>query len=85
MTLEPYDADRLDQMALRVLDIAAAIRQMAGVLRLEPEIELAIHDRKSAEWLANLERWAAESQAKLEMARIKNRGVKRAATFSAIK
>jgi hypothetical protein len=82
MTLELYDADRLDQTALRILDIAAAFRQMADALRRSPEIELAMHDKKAAEWLAHLERWAAESHARLEMALVKRRGAKSAERFS---
>jgi hypothetical protein len=81
MTLVPYDADRLDETALRILDIAAQIRQMASVLRREPDVGLTIHDKKAAEWLAHLERWAAESQAKLDLALIHQRGANRAETF----
>jgi hypothetical protein len=82
MTLVAYDADRLDETALRILDIAARIRQMAGVVRSEPGVELAIHEKKAAEWLAHLERWAAESQAKLELALVKKKGAKRAEGYS---
>ncbi|HEV3417534.1 MAG TPA: hypothetical protein VG056_11990 [Pirellulales bacterium] len=82
MTLELYDADRLDQTALRILDIAATFRQMADSLRRTPEVELPMHDKKAAEWLAHLERWAAESQARLEMALVKRRGAKSAERFS---
>jgi hypothetical protein len=82
MTLELYDADRLDQTALRILDIAAEIRRMAAVLRRDPQIELAMHDKKAAEWLTHLERWAAESQARLEMALIKRRGAMKAESLS---
>jgi hypothetical protein len=81
MTLEPYDADRLDQTALRIVDIAAALRQMAAILRREPDLEFSMHDKKAAEWLANLERWVAESQAKLEVAQIRRRGSLRAQEF----
>jgi hypothetical protein len=81
MTLVPYSADQLDETALRVLDIAAKMRQMALVLRNEPEVDLAIHDKKAAEWLAQLERWADESQAKLDLALIKRRGTKRAESY----
>ncbi len=44
-----------------------------------------MHDKKAAEWLANLERWAAESQAKLEVAQIRRRGALLAEAFSANK
>jgi hypothetical protein len=82
MTLEPYDADRFDQAALRILDIAASFRQMAVALRREPDLEFSMHDKKAAEWLAHLERWATESQAKLEVAQIRRRGAARAEAFS---
>jgi hypothetical protein len=78
MTLVVYDADRLDKTALRVLDIAAKIRKIAVVLREQPDVDLAIHDKKAAEWLAHLENWVTDSAAKLEMALIKQRGAKRA-------
>jgi hypothetical protein len=81
MTLVIYDADRLDETALRILDIAARIRQMAVALRGQPDVGLAIHDKKAAEWLAHLENWAADSTAKLEMALIKQRGAKRAKSY----
>jgi hypothetical protein len=82
MTLVPYDADRLDETSLRILDIAAKIRQMASLVRCEPGVELTIHEKKAAEWLAHLERWAAESQAKLELALVKKKGAKRAEGYS---
>jgi hypothetical protein len=85
MTLEPYDADRLDQAALRILDISAAFRQMATILRAEPDLDFSMHDKKAAEWLANLEHWAAESRAKLEVAQIRRRGAHRAESFSSRK
>jgi hypothetical protein len=85
MTLEIYDAGRLDQTALRILDIAAAFRDMAAALRDDPDIEFSMHDKKAAEWLANLERWTAESRAKLEVAQIRRRGALRAEAFSATK
>jgi hypothetical protein len=83
MTLVVYDADRLDKAALRILDIAAKIRRIAVVLREQPDADLAIHDKKAAEWLAHLENWAADSTAKLEMALIKQRGAKRAKNYPA--
>lgn len=82
MTLEAYNADRLDETALRILEIAAAFRGMAQTLRQDPALELAIHDRKATEWLSHLERWVTDSRAKLDVALIKRRGAKKAARFS---
>jgi len=83
MTLVIYDADRLDETALRILDIAVRIRQMAIILREQPDVDLAIHDKKAAEWLVHLEHWAADSSAKLQMSLIKQRGANRAADYPA--
>ena len=78
MTLVRYDADRLDETALRILDIAAKMREMAVTLRVNADLELAIHEKKAAEWLTHLEAWAAESHSKLDLALLKRRGSKRA-------
>jgi hypothetical protein len=82
MTLVPYNADRLDETALRILDIAARVRKMASIMRREPDVDLAIHEKKAAEWLAHLERWAAESQAKLDLALVLQAGTKRAENYA---
>jgi hypothetical protein len=82
MTLVAYDADRLDETALRILDIAAKMRKMASIVRSEPDVELTIHEKKAVEWLAHLEGWAAESQAKLELAVVKQKGARRAEGFT---
>ncbi len=78
MTLESYDADKLDGMALRILDIAAIVRKMSAISRDNPELRFATHDKKALEWLASVEHWAHDSVARLEMALIKQRGAKRA-------
>jgi phage host-nuclease inhibitor protein Gam len=83
MTLVVYDADRLDATALRVLDIAATIRQIGAILRENPDVDLAIHDKKAAEWLSYLETWAADCSTKLNLALVKQRGAKRAKNYPA--
>jgi hypothetical protein len=78
MTLKPFSADDLDQLALRILDISSQLRQMSAVKRGTPELELAVHEKKALEWLAHLEDWAADARTRLEMARIKHRGTRAA-------
>ena len=77
MTLANYTSGQLDQLALRLLDIAAILREMA-VRSREQEVEpLPLHDRKAQEWCDKLEHWArraqAETDVKIRMARATRR------------
>ena len=82
MTLQPYDPDTLDQFALRLLDLAAIMREMANRSR-EREIEgFCVHDKKAREWFHNLERWVRKAQAELEMRIIEARARRRALAAS---
>lgn len=67
MTLKPYTPEMLDQFALRVLDLASLLREMARRSREYQITDLAVHDKKPNEWLHNLERWIRKSQAELEV------------------
>ncbi len=78
MTLDPYTPDRLDQLALRVLDISSQFRGMARRAREEELAQFALHDKKALEWLAKLEEWAHKSTAEFELASVRNRGAQRA-------
>jgi hypothetical protein len=81
MTLKPYNPDALDQFALRLLDLAAIMREM-GKRSRECEIDdFCLHDKKAREWFHNLERWVRKSQAELEMRILEARARRRA--FSA--
>jgi hypothetical protein len=78
MTLNPYDPTMLDQFALRLLDLAAEIRQMAQRSREYAIDDFALHDKKSLEWIANLERWVRKAATDLEMRVIESRASHRA-------
>ena len=67
MTLQTYNPQKLDQFALRLLDVAAVVRQMAHSSREYGIADLALHDKKALEWCANLEQWARKTQADLEV------------------
>jgi DnaJ-domain-containing protein 1 len=67
MTLELYDPDRLDQLALRLLDLAAIMRDMANRSREHGIADLTIHDKKALDWCAKLDHWAHKSQAEVEI------------------
>jgi hypothetical protein len=67
MTLQTYSPQQLDQFALRLLDLAAIIRQMAHHSREYGIADLALHDKKALEWCVKMERWAHKTQADLEV------------------
>jgi hypothetical protein len=78
MTLQRYSPERLDQFALRLLDLAAMLRGMAGSSRENGIADLAVHDRKAEEWCAKLEDWLHKAQTHLEI-RIRQARAKRRA------
>jgi hypothetical protein len=78
LTLIPYTPDRLDGLALRFLDLAGVFRRLAEEHRREELKQLALHDKKAMEWLAKIESWADEAVRRSEMARVRNRGARRA-------
>jgi len=67
MTLELYTPEKLDQLALQLLDLAAVLRSMANRSREQAITDLAIHDKKALEWLASLDHWAHKAQAEVEL------------------
>jgi len=80
MTLANYNAGQLDQLALRLLDIAAIFREMA-IRSREREIEpLPLHDRKAQEWCDKLEHWARRAQAEMDVKMRMARATRRAQT-----
>jgi hypothetical protein len=80
MTLQAYDPQKLDQVALRLLDLASIVRQMAHRGREHGIADLALHDKKALEWCAKLEQWAHKTQADLEVRILQDRASRRGRT-----
>ena len=78
MTLERYDAPRLDDFALRFLDLAGTVRRMGVACREYDLGPLNLHDKKAQEWLTRLEDWAQEANAQVETNIIKKKAMVRA-------
>ena len=78
MTLQHYQPDQLDQLALRLLDSCGALRRLAERSREQEIDDFKLNDKKALEWLTNLEVWVKRSEDDLEMQIIKNRGAKMA-------
>lgn len=79
MTLQPYGPEELDQFALRLLDVAAVLREMANKSRENEVADLALHDKKAQEWCNRLDDWAHQVQAdfdvKMRQARARRRAL----------
>ncbi len=67
MTLKPYGPEKLDQLALRLLDLSGILRQMANNSREQDVANLPLHDRKALLWLENIEHWAHKGQRDLDI------------------
>ena len=78
MTLEPYDAQELDRLVLRVLDITAIIRRMSVTAQTAPDMAVGLHGKKARQWIGQLEQWAAESSARLDVALMLQKGAQAA-------
>lgn len=77
MTLTPFSPEALDELSLRLLDVAAAVRTMATKSRENGLVDFQLHGQKACEWLANLEQWAHESTVRMERQVIRLRGARR--------
>ena len=65
MTLTHFPPDALDDLALRLLDIAASLRKMANLAREHSVQGFQLHGNKAHEWLDHLEHWTFEGSNRL--------------------
>lgn len=82
MTLQRYKPEEMDQFALRLLDLAAMMREMAGTIREHGIADLPMHDKKAQEWCVKLEQWLHKAQADLEAKIRQSRARRRAISAS---
>jgi len=78
MTLQQYGPERFDDIALRLIDLAALMREMAEQHREGKVKALALNDRKLREWLGNIEAWAEQARGRQQTEIIRQRGIERA-------
>ncbi|HEY1602895.1 MAG TPA: hypothetical protein VGG64_25040 [Pirellulales bacterium] len=67
----------LDELALRLLDVAAAVRKMANSAREMSLNDFQLHGNKAQEWLNNLELWASDGIVRMEQHSLRERGARR--------
>jgi hypothetical protein len=78
MTLELYSLDRLDDLSLRLLDLAIVFRRMSNDCRANDMDHFVIHDKKAQEWLNKLDDWSRDCDGKLQTEILKRRATARA-------
>ena len=67
MTLQPYSPEKMEKLALRLLDISAQLRGIAKDLRTNQLKELRLNDKKALFWCENLETWAQKNRNHLDL------------------
>lgn len=67
MTIKIYTPDKLDQLALRLFDVAADIRSMAKRLNQSELDDIPLNDKKAMLLLDEMEMWALKSKSKIEI------------------
>lgn len=78
MTLEPYTPRRLDELAMRLFDAAASVRQLSVRALSEGIDALDLHDKKTLEFLTRIEDWIHRAEANLQFAARRAQGARRA-------
>jgi hypothetical protein len=66
VTLEAYDQQKLDQLSLRLLDLAVRLRRIGQIAEENGIEKIDLHDHKPREWITRLERWAQLSAERVE-------------------
>ena len=67
MTLEQYTPEKLDQLALRLLDLVSELRGIANGARQAGVDGLPVHDKKALLWIDNLEQWVVKTRISSEI------------------
>ena len=72
MTLQAYSPEKMEKLALRLLDISAQMGGIAKDLRANQLEELRINDKKALLWCENLEIWVQKNRNSLDLVLRKN-------------
>lgn len=78
MTLIPYSPAELDCLALRMLDLAAEVRNIARRQREQELDAIPLHGNKIQEWLRRLEAWSHDAKSRADAEFNKQLGARRA-------
>lgn len=78
MTLIPFPPESLDELAWRLFDLAAIVREMATASREHGIADFELNGNKVQAWLASIEAWTQRGAGELETRIIRERGLRRA-------
>ena len=67
MTLQTYSPEKMEKLALRLLDVSTQLRGIAKDLRANQLEELRLNDKKALLWSENLEIWAQKNRNHLDL------------------
>ena len=67
MTLQAYSPEKMEKLALRLLDLSAQLGGIAKDLRVNQLQELKINDKKALSWCENLEIWVQKNRNSLDL------------------
>jgi len=62
MTYNQYSPEQLDQLVLRIFDLAALLREISQNAKNANLDDIPMHDRKAILWCEQLEHWAAKTK-----------------------
>ena len=67
MTLQAYNSEKLEKLALRLLDISTQLREIAKEMQKNQLEELRINDKKALLWCESIEIWAQKNRNNLDL------------------
>ena len=67
MTYNRYSPEQLDQLVLRIFDVAAMLRELSANAKKSRLDDIPMHDRKAVLWCEQLEQWAAKTKINVDI------------------
>ena len=67
MTYSRYSPEQLDQLVLRIFDVAAMLRDISQNAKRAKLDDIPMHDRKAVLWCEQLEQWAAKTKINVDI------------------
>ena len=67
MTYNRYSPEKLDQLVLRILDVAALLREISQNAKRAKLDDIPMHDRKAVLWCEQLEQWAVKTKVNVDI------------------
>ena len=67
MTYNRYSPEQLDELVLRIFDIAAMLREISQNAQKAKLDDIPMHDRKAVLWCEQLEQWATKTKINVDI------------------